>query len=137
VSQATGWFGERLGLVRGMRVAVTAFALTMATMAIVMSLGFNPLPLLAAFLFVGYGCHGLVIPTTAVLALEDHGEIAGTASSMMGTLHFVAAAGRWSCVDLLRWHRRSHGDGDSAVCRRRSVADPGDSRPPPCGCGCN
>ena len=35
---------------------------------------------------------GLVIPTTAVLALEDHGEIAGTASSLMGTLHFVTAA---------------------------------------------
>ncbi len=92
VSQATGWFGERFGLVRVMRVAVTAFALTMATMAIVMSLGFNQLPVLAVFLFVGYGCLGLVIPTTAVLALEDHGEIAGTASSLMGTLHFVTAA---------------------------------------------
>jgi DHA1 family bicyclomycin/chloramphenicol resistance-like MFS transporter len=92
VSQATGWFGERFGLVRVMRVAVIAFALTMATMAIVMSLGFNQLPVLAVFLFLGYGCLGLVIPTTAVLALEEHGEIAGTASSLMGTLHFVTAA---------------------------------------------
>jgi DHA1 family bicyclomycin/chloramphenicol resistance-like MFS transporter len=92
VSQLTGWFGERFGLVRVMRVAVTAFALTMATMAIVMSLGFNQLPVLAVFLFIGYGCLGLVIPTTAVLALEAHGEIAGTASSLMGTLHFVTAA---------------------------------------------
>nr|WP_245275962.1 hypothetical protein [Rhizobium giardinii] len=58
MSQATGGFGKRLGLVRGMRVAVTAFALTMATLAIVMSLGFNPLPLPAAFFFVGYGCLG-------------------------------------------------------------------------------
>lgn len=92
VSQATGWFGERFGLMRVMRVAVTAFALTMATMAIVMVLGFNQLPVLAVFLFVGYGCLGLVIPTTAVLALDDHGAIAGTASSLMGTLHFVTAA---------------------------------------------
>lgn len=92
VSQATGWFGERFGLVRVMRVAVTAFALIMATMAIVMVLGFNQLPVLAVFLFVGYGCLGLVIPTTAVLALDDHGAIAGTASSLMGTLHFVTAA---------------------------------------------
>jgi DHA1 family bicyclomycin/chloramphenicol resistance-like MFS transporter len=45
--------------------------------------------LIAAFLFVGYGFLGLVIPTTAVLALEDHGAIAGTASALMGTLHFV------------------------------------------------
>ena len=100
VSQATGWFGERFGLVRVMRVAVTAFALTMATMAIVMSLGFNQLPVLAVFLFVGYGCLGLVIPTTAVLALEDHGQIAGTASSLMGTLHFVTAAAAMMVVSV-------------------------------------
>jgi len=65
VSQATGWLGERFGLVRVMHLAVGAFALTMVTM---------------------------FIPTSAVLALEDHGEIAGTASALMGTLHFVTAA---------------------------------------------
>jgi DHA1 family bicyclomycin/chloramphenicol resistance-like MFS transporter len=92
VSQFTGWLGERFGLVRVMRMAVTVFAFTMVTMAVVMGAGFNQLPVLAAFLFVGYGALGLVIPTSAVLALEDHGEIAGTASSLMGTLHFVTAA---------------------------------------------
>lgn len=92
VSQATGWLGERFGLVRVMQIAVSAFALTMVSMFIVMSLGFNQLPVMAAFLFVGYGVLGLVIPTSAVLALEDHGEIAGTASALMGTLHFVTAA---------------------------------------------
>ncbi|TCL74512.1 DHA1 family bicyclomycin/chloramphenicol resistance-like MFS transporter [Rhizobium sp. BK251] len=92
VSQATGWLGERFGLVRVMRTAVTFFALTMAVMVIVMSLGFSQLPVMAAFLFVGYGFLGLVIPTTGVLALEDHGEIAGTASALMGTLQFVTAA---------------------------------------------
>lgn len=92
VSQATGWLGDRFGLVRVMQLAVAGFALTMASMFIVMSLGFNQLPVIAAFLFVGYGALGLVIPTSAVLALEDHGEIAGTASALMGTLHFVTAA---------------------------------------------
>ncbi|NTG46172.1 multidrug effflux MFS transporter [Agrobacterium rhizogenes] len=92
VSQLTGWLGERFGLLRVMRVAVTAFATTMALLAIVMSLGFNQLPVLVVFLFVGYGFLGLVIPTTAVLALEDHGAIAGTASALMGTLQFVTAA---------------------------------------------
>ena len=52
-------------------------------------MGHNSLWLIASFLFVGYGFLGLVIPTTAVLALEDHGEIAGTASALLGTLHFV------------------------------------------------
>lgn len=92
VSQLTGWLGERFGLLRVMRFAVTAFAATMAALAVVMSLGFSQLPVLVVFLFVGYGFLGLVIPTTAVLALEDHGEIAGTASALMGTLQFVTAA---------------------------------------------
>ncbi|MGR9460662.1 multidrug effflux MFS transporter (plasmid) [Rhizobium leguminosarum] len=91
VSQATGWLGERFGLVRVMRIAVSAYALAMVVM-VVMASGFNQLPVLATFLFIGYGFLGLVIPTSAVLALEDHGEIAGTASSLMGTLHFVIAA---------------------------------------------
>ena len=92
VSQMTGRLGERFGLVRVMRVAVTAFALTMAAMFAVMSLGFDQLPVMAVFLFAGYGFLGLVIPTSAVLALEEHGEIAGTASALMGTLHFATAA---------------------------------------------
>ncbi|MDL2403568.1 multidrug effflux MFS transporter [Rhizobium mayense] len=92
VSQLTGWLGERFGLVRVMRVAVTAFAFTMAALVVVMSLGFSQLPIMVVFLFAGYGFLGLVIPTTAVLALEDHGEIAGTASALMGTLQFVTAA---------------------------------------------
>lgn len=92
VSQATGRLGERFGLVRVMRIAVSAFALAMVVMAVVMASGFNQLPVMATFLFIGYGFLGLVIPTSAVLALEDHGAIAGTASSLMGTLHFVIAA---------------------------------------------
>jgi hypothetical protein len=43
-------------------------------------------------LFIGYGFLGLVIPTTSVLAMEEHGEIAGTASALMGTLHFATGA---------------------------------------------
>lgn len=92
VSQLTGWLGERFGLIRVMRAAVSGFAFAMAAMAVVMSLGFDQLPVMAAFLFIGYGFLGLVIPTTAVLALEDHGAIAGTASALMGTLQFVTAA---------------------------------------------
>ncbi|PWE55971.1 Bcr/CflA family drug resistance efflux transporter [Metarhizobium album] len=92
VSQMTGYLGERFGLVRVMRIAVCGYALTMLAMLVVMGLGMNQLPVLASFLFVGYGFLGLVIPTTSVLALEEHGAIAGTASALMGTLHFVTAA---------------------------------------------
>lgn len=92
VSQATAWLGHKFGLVRTMRVAVVSFAVAMVTMVVVMGAGFDQLPVMATFLFFGFGCLGLVIPTAGVLALERHGEIAGTASALMGTLQFVAAA---------------------------------------------
>ena len=43
-------------------------------------------------LFVAFGCLGLVIPSTAVLALEAHGAHAGTASALMGTLQLCTGA---------------------------------------------
>jgi DHA1 family bicyclomycin/chloramphenicol resistance-like MFS transporter len=91
VSQLTGYLGARFGLIRVMRYAVTGFAATLVLMAVVVEAGYSQLPVVAAFLFVGYGCLGLVIPTSGVLGLEDHGEIAGTASSLMGTLQFVVS----------------------------------------------
>lgn len=92
VSQMTGRLGQRFGLVRVMRVAVTGFAASMVTLVAAMGLGFEQLPVLVCLLFVGFGFLGLVIPTTAVLALEEHGAIAGTASALMGTLQFVTGA---------------------------------------------
>jgi DHA1 family bicyclomycin/chloramphenicol resistance-like MFS transporter len=41
-------------------------------------------------LFCGNACLGLVIPTAMVMALEEHGEIAGLASSLGGTLQMMA-----------------------------------------------
>jgi DHA1 family bicyclomycin/chloramphenicol resistance-like MFS transporter len=67
--------------------AAIAVALFGATLA-----GVDSLPLLMAGLFLGFGCLGLVIPSTAVLALEHHGAIAGTASALLGTLQLVCGA---------------------------------------------
>lgn len=92
VSQMTARLGQRFGLVRVMRVAVTGFAASMVALVAAMGLGFEQLPVLVCLLFVGFGFLGLVIPTTAVLALEEHGAIAGTASALMGTLQFVTGA---------------------------------------------
>lgn len=101
VSQLTGMLGQRFGLTRVMRLAITGFTLTMIAMAFAMTSGAGGLYTLAAFLFVGYGFLGLVIPTSAVLALEEHGEIAGTASSLMGTLHFAIAGVAMVLVSLV------------------------------------
>jgi DHA1 family bicyclomycin/chloramphenicol resistance-like MFS transporter len=92
MSQLTGVLSERFGLRRVVRVAVTGFATTMVVLFAVMASGVDSLEVLAALLFVGYGFVGLVIPTTSVLAMDDHGEIAGTASALMGTLQFAIGA---------------------------------------------
>ncbi|WP_225773435.1 multidrug effflux MFS transporter [Inquilinus sp. Marseille-Q2685] len=92
VSQCTAWLAARFGLGRIVRVAVTGYAAAMVVLLAVTLAGVDRLDVLAALLFVGYGFLGLVIPTTSVLALEDHGAVAGTASALMGTLQFVTGA---------------------------------------------
>ena len=92
VSQFTGRLSARFGLVPVVRVAVTGYAVVMVVLLACNLAGSDQLPLMLALLFVGYGFLGLVVPTTAVLALDSHGSIAGTASALMGTLQFVTGA---------------------------------------------
>ncbi|WP_198970437.1 multidrug effflux MFS transporter [Xylophilus sp. ASV27] len=100
VSQLTGRLGARWGLHRTVRVAVAGYALTMALLLALNLLGIEHLAVLVGLLFVGYGFLGLVVPSTAVLALEEHGAIAGTASALMGTLQFVTGAAVIALVGL-------------------------------------
>ena len=90
MSQLTGVLTERFGLQRVVRVAIIGYTVVMVVLFAIMAAGFDSLAVLASLLFVGYGFLGLVIPTVSVLAMEEHGEIAGTASALMGTLHFAA-----------------------------------------------
>lgn len=92
VSQFTGRLSARFGLVPVVKVAVAAYALVMAGLLAVNLMGIERLDVMLVMLFIGFGFLGLVIPTTTVLALEEHGTIAGTASALMGTLQFVTGA---------------------------------------------
>jgi len=99
-AQFTGKFGKRFGLVPMVKVAVTGFAVVMTTLLVFNLLGVERLDLMLSMLFIGYGFLGLVVPTTAVLALEDHGAIAGTASALIGTLQFLTGA---SVMAVVGW----------------------------------
>jgi len=92
VSQFTGKLSRRFGLKRLVAGAVIGYAATMVLLAVLEVAGFESLALMIALLFIGYGFLGLIVPTTAVLSLEEHGAIAGTASALMGTLQFVTGA---------------------------------------------
>lgn len=92
VSQFTGRLSARFGLVPVVKVAVVGYALVMSLLLAINLIGIDRLDVMLVMLFVGYGFLGLVVPTTSVLALEEHGAIAGTASALMGTLQFVTGA---------------------------------------------
>jgi DHA1 family bicyclomycin/chloramphenicol resistance-like MFS transporter len=92
MSQLTARLGKRFGLKPMVRVAAHGYAGVMALLLGLFLAGVNALPVLLVLLFVGYGFLGLIIPTSAILALEEHGPIAGTASALMGTLQFATGA---------------------------------------------
>jgi DHA1 family bicyclomycin/chloramphenicol resistance-like MFS transporter len=71
-------------------VAVGGFAAATSVLFVLMLGAVDRLAVLMGLLFVGYGFLGLVIPSTTVLALEEHGELAGTASALMATLESIA-----------------------------------------------
>ncbi|MCZ2103123.1 MAG: multidrug effflux MFS transporter [Comamonadaceae bacterium] len=106
-AQFTARLGRRFGLER-----VTVWAASGAGAAMVLLLahylsGGDRMTVLLALYFIASGFMGLVIPTTAVLALDDHGPIAGTASALMGTLQMLigtvamAVAGLYATGDPL------------------------------------
>lgn len=88
-SQAAGPLGEKLGILPVMRWAVIGFAGFSIALLVVGLFGFATLPVVIIGLFFSNACLGFVIPTTMVMALDPHGEIAGLASSLGGTLQMV------------------------------------------------
>jgi DHA1 family bicyclomycin/chloramphenicol resistance-like MFS transporter len=92
-SQLTGTLTKRYGLPPVIRIAVSGMALTMTVLTIVVLAGFDSLPVMIVGLFIGYGFLGLVLPTSAVLSLENHGAVAGTASALSGALQMMVGAG--------------------------------------------
>ncbi|TMV79293.1 multidrug effflux MFS transporter [Thioclava sp. BHET1] len=88
-SQLAANFGARFGAARVVRTAVTGFALVNLILVTLALLGWSPLGIVMLGLFLGNACLGLVIPTCMVMALDDHGEVAGLASSLGGTIQMV------------------------------------------------
>ena len=89
-SQLASWLGAKMGMRRLIRRGVTGFTLfTLALVGVALTVG-TTLPLVVAGLFCANACLGVVIPTSMVLALDDHGDIAGLASSLGGTLQMLA-----------------------------------------------
>ena len=89
-SQLAAGLGQRFGATHVVRVAVLGFFVSTTGLALIGTMGFATLALVIAGLFIANAFLGLVIPTVMVLALEEHGDIAGLASSLGGTLQMLA-----------------------------------------------
>ena len=88
-SQLAAWLGGRFGLTRLVTVSVAGYAAVLGLLLAVTLIGVDSLPVLMAFLLVGFSFMGLVIPTTMVMALDEHGPIAGMAAALGGTLQML------------------------------------------------
>ncbi len=88
-SQFAAALGERHGSRRVIARAIAGFALVTTTLLVVALAGGATLPVIVGLLFLSNACLGLVIPTTMVMALDAHGDIAGLASSLGGTLQML------------------------------------------------
>ena len=88
-SQLAGPFGKRFGAVGVMRGATLGFAIALSALFALALIAPIGLATLIIGLALGNACLGLVIPTAMVMALDDHGDIAGLASSLGGTIQML------------------------------------------------
>jgi DHA1 family bicyclomycin/chloramphenicol resistance-like MFS transporter len=90
-SQFAAILGGRFGMARVVTTAVCVYAFFAIVLFALTVAGVDSFPLLVALLFCTFSGLGLVVPSTMVLALEEHGPIAGMASALGGALQMVAA----------------------------------------------
>jgi DHA1 family bicyclomycin/chloramphenicol resistance-like MFS transporter len=89
-SQLAASLGARFGIPRVVLGAVTLHALFAVILLIATMLGVDSFAALVTLLFLSFAFLGLVIPSSMILALENHGPIAGIASALGGTLQMIA-----------------------------------------------
>ncbi len=91
-SQFAAPLGARFGLGRLVTTSVAGYAAVLSVLLALTLAGVDSLPVLMVLLLVGFAFMGLVIPTTMVMALDDHGPIAGMASALGGLSRCWSAA---------------------------------------------
>ena len=100
-AQFNSYFMRRIGAERLVQRAVIGYAAITWILLCLNLAGLDNAVVLWGFLFSSWGCLGLVIPSSTVLALEAHGARAGTASALMGTLQLATGALTITTVSFL------------------------------------
>lgn len=81
----------RFGPVRLVRGATFGYALFAVLLFAVFAFGLGSFPLMVVLLILANTFFGFVMPSSMVLALEEHGPIAGAAASLGGTMQMLLA----------------------------------------------
>lgn len=89
-SQLAASLGARFGIPCVVLGAMMLHALFAVVLLGLTMLGVDSFAVLVTLLFLSFAFLGLVIPSSMILALENHGPIAGIASALGGTLQMVA-----------------------------------------------
>lgn len=91
-SQMAANLEARFGVMNVIRWAVAGYCTFACLLFILVMTGKDDFLVLVPGLFFTYAFLGLVLPTSMVLALEEHGPIAGTAASLGGTIQMMVGA---------------------------------------------
>ena len=91
-SQVNRWLAGRVEARRIVGVMLSvAMAASLALLVDAYS-GFGGFRGILVPLFCFITCHGFVLPNTTALAMAPHGQVAGSASALLGTIQFVLGA---------------------------------------------
>jgi MFS transporter, DHA1 family, multidrug resistance protein len=99
-SQFSATLSRRFGVSRVVSIAVASYTAMAVLLFVITAAGVADLAVLMTLIFLAFTWLGLVIPLTMVLALEEHGRIAGMASALGGTLQMLTGAAVIVAVSL-------------------------------------
>jgi MFS transporter, DHA1 family, multidrug resistance protein len=97
-SQVNRWLAGRMETRRIVGIMLTVAMTSGLVLLVDAWSGFGGFPGILVPLFCFISSHGFVLPNTTALAMAPHGNVAGSASALLGTLQFVLGSAAGSLV---------------------------------------
>lgn len=100
-AQVNRWLLGRYPVRSILRVTMTAALLVGVALAVVGATGWGGLPVLLGLLFLNLSAGGIISPNVIAIGMAPFGEVAGSASALLGTIQFGLGAGAGALVGIL------------------------------------
>jgi DHA1 family bicyclomycin/chloramphenicol resistance-like MFS transporter len=97
-SQVNRWLAGRVDVRTIVRTVLTVAMAAGLVLLLDAYSGFGGFAGILVPLWCFIACHGFILPNTTALAMAPHGQVAGSASALLGTLQFVLGAAAGSLV---------------------------------------